>query len=204
LAWPKVPVRPSFEPIIRASLSGIFRSRKSRDRQYDRSATKRNVHDRTSVCHRRRCCKVEGAVIPLALGNHEPILGSPPGQRTFHRLYFSSLASRLEPPSFQELSYAERPKDTAPIQIRCATCFPPKAVDAECRPPQIERLRKRATKLRAVSRASPRRSPVWECHRGGELLPTRRTLLQIDDPGPRRGIVTTTTRPYVAVSCHSP
>jgi hypothetical protein len=44
-------------------------------------------------------------------------------------------------------SHAERPKDTAPIQTRCATYFPLKAVDAEWRPPQHERCRKRAKKL---------------------------------------------------------
>jgi hypothetical protein len=104
-----------------------------------------------------------------------------------------SLFDPLEPSYFQGFTYAERPKDTAPLQTRSAPHFPPKAVDAECRSRQTERFRKRATKLRAISCASPRRSPVWQHCRGGKLLPTRRTLLQIAVSGPRRGIVTART-----------
>ena len=80
-------------------------------------------------------------------------------------------------------------KDTAPFQTRHATYLPVKAVDAEYRPPQRERFGKRATKLRAISRACPRRSPFRECCRGGELLSTCRTLLQINVARPKRDIV---------------
>jgi len=90
---------------------------------------------------------------------------------------------------FQGLSHAEPTKDNPSLQTRHATCLPPKAVDAECRPRQVGRFRKRATKLRAISRTCPRRSAVGERRRGGELLPTRRTLLQIDVARPRPDIV---------------
>jgi hypothetical protein len=132
---------------------------------------------------------VEGAVIHNGPQKSRADSGVATRRRISTCFCFSSLARCLKPYSHQGLSHAERPKDTAPIQTRCATYFPPKAVDAECRPPQTERFRKRAETLRAVSRAGPRRSPVRQCRRGGKLLPTRRTLLQIDVPRPRRGIV---------------
>jgi hypothetical protein len=109
------------------------------------------------------------------------------------RAVWSHLPSRIR--------HAERPKDTTPIQTGCAIYF--KAVDAECRPRQIERFRKRATKLRAISRASPRRSPVWQHCRSGKLLPTRRTLLQIDVRGPRRDIVGAVTNFQSCQPCSS-
>jgi hypothetical protein len=107
----------------------------------------------------------------------------------FHPALLFVLCELAEPSSLQGISHAERPKDTAPLQARSATYFRPKAVDVECGPRQTDRLRERATKLRAISRASPRRSPDWQHCRGGKLLSTRRTLLQIDVRGPRRDIV---------------
>jgi hypothetical protein len=104
-----------------------------------------------------------------------------------------SRAIRAEPSSFQGFSHAERPKDTAPLQSGSATYFPPKSVDAECRPLQTKRFWKRATKLRAISRTGPGRDPVRQHCRGGKLLSTRRTLLQIDVRGPRRSIVGSVT-----------
>jgi hypothetical protein len=69
-----------------------------------------------------------------------------------------------------------------------AVLCPPKAVDTECRPNPVERASKRPKKLRAISRAYPRRSPVGECRRRGELPPTRRALFQIDVFEPRGDI----------------
>jgi hypothetical protein len=66
-------------------------------------------------------------------------------------------------------------------------------MDAEYRPPQTERFWKRATKLRAISHAGSRRGPVRQHCRRGKLLPTRRTLLQIDVRGQRRSIVSAVT-----------
>jgi hypothetical protein len=88
-------------------------------------------------------------------------------------------------------SHAEWPKDShehAPTQTCGAVLCPPKAVDTECRPNPVERASKRPKKLRAISRACPRRSPVGECRRRGELPPTRRALLQIDVFEPRGDI----------------
>jgi hypothetical protein len=100
---------------------------------------------------------------------------------------------RVGPSSFQGFSHAERPKDTAPLQSGSTIHFPPKSVDAEYRPPKTKRFWKRATKLRAISRAGPGRDPVRQHCRRGKLLPTRRTLLQIDVRGPRRSIVSAVT-----------
>jgi hypothetical protein len=88
-------------------------------------------------------------------------------------------------------SHAEWPKDShehAPTQT-CGVIFcPPKAVDTECRPNPVERASKRPKKLRAISGASPGGSPVGECRRGGELLPTCRTLFQVDVLEPRSDV----------------
>jgi hypothetical protein len=92
----------------------------------------------------------------------------------------------------QGCRHAEWPKDTAPLQSGYTIHFAPNSVDAECRPPQTERFWKRATKLRAISRTGSRRGPVRQHCRRGKLLPTRRTLLQIDVRGPRRSIVDAT------------
>jgi hypothetical protein len=69
---------------------------------------------------------------------------------------------------------------------------------------QTDRLRKRAAKLRAKSRACPRRSSVWQHCRGGKVLPTRRTLLQIDVPGRRRDVVGAITTSNLASQAHLP
>jgi hypothetical protein len=91
----------------------------------------------------------------------------------------------------QRGSHAEWPKDShehAPTQT-CGVIFcPPKAVDTDCRPNPVERAPKRPKKLRAISGASPGGSAVGECRRRGELLPTRRALLQIDVFEPRGDI----------------
>jgi hypothetical protein len=92
---------------------------------------------------------------------------------------------------YQGGSHAEWPKDShehAPTQTGRITCSSPKAVDTEYRPPPVARVSKRPKKLRAISGASPCGSPVGECRRGGELLPTRRALLQIDVFEPRSDI----------------
>jgi hypothetical protein len=135
-----------------------------------------------------RRCKVESTVNPTFPQKPRPHPASRPGGAFLLRLCFLSRASREEPSSFQGFSHAERPKDTAPLQSGSATYFPPKAVDAECRPPQTKWFWKRATKLRAISRAGSGRGPVRQHCRRGKLPPTRRTLLQIDVRG-RRSIL---------------
>jgi hypothetical protein len=80
-------------------------------------------------------------------------------------------------------SLAEWPKDShecAPTPTCGVISCPRKAVDTECRPPTVARVSKRPKKLRAISRACPRRRAVRERRRGGELLSARRTLFQVD------------------------
>jgi hypothetical protein len=104
-------------------------------------------------------------------------------------------------------SHAEWPKDShahAPTQTCGIICCPPKAVDTKCRSNPVERASKRPKKLRAISGASPGGSPVGECCRRGELLPARRTLLQIDVPGPRRNTVDAVSPSRLELSCELP
>jgi hypothetical protein len=115
-------------------------------------------------------------------------------RRTFHQIRFWSVVLCLGAYFIcrhQGGSHAEWPKDShehAPTQT-CGVIFcPPKAVDTECRPNPVERASKRPKKLRAISGASPGGSQVRECRRRGELLPTRRALLQIDVFEPRGDI----------------
>jgi hypothetical protein len=87
------------------------------------------------------------------------------------------------------VSHAKWPNDNsgrAPEQTGGIVCCALETVDIECRPPRLEQRAKRAKKLRAVSGARPCRSPNRQYGRGGELLPARRTLFQIDAPGPGR------------------
>jgi hypothetical protein len=91
----------------------------------------------------------------------------------------------------QGVSHAKWPNDNsglAPEQTGGILCCTLKTVDIECRPPRLEQLAKRAKKLRAVSGARPYRSPKRQYDRGRELLPARRTLFQIDAPGPGREV----------------
>jgi hypothetical protein len=84
---------------------------------------------------------------------------------------------------YRGASHAEWPKDSheyAPTPTCGVISCPPKTVDTECRPPTVARVSKRPKKLRAISRACPRGSPVRQRRRGGELLPARRTLFQVD------------------------
>jgi hypothetical protein len=113
---------------------------------------------------------------------------------TFHPIFILVLCA---PPGayffchHQGGSHAEWPKhrhEHAPTQIGGVICSPVKAVDTECRPPPVARVSKRPKKLRAISCASPGGSPVRECRCGGELLPTRRTLFQIDVLEPRSDV----------------
>ena len=103
--------------------------------------------------------------------------------------------------------HAEWPKDShehAPTQTCWVIFCPSKAVDTKCRPNPVERASKRPKKQRAISGASPGGSPGGECRRRGELLPTRRTLLQIDVPGPRRDVVGAVTTSNLASQAHLP
>jgi len=83
----------------------------------------------------------------------------------------------------QGVSHAKWPEDDeaqAPTQTGGGLCCPLKAVDVGRNSPRAERLARRAPKLRAISRASPDGSSVRRRRRGGELLPARRTLFQVD------------------------
>src|SRR5580692_10279731 len=62
------------------------------------------------------------------------------------------------------------------------------AVDIERRTPRADKPAKRAKKLRAVSGACSRRSSNRQHRRGGELLPVRRTLFQVDVLGFRNNV----------------
>ena len=121
-----------------------------------------------------------GPTAPIRSGHRDPsdlILGSSCSAWSI----FSSAV-------YQGESHAEWPKERhehAPTQTGGVTCRSPKAVDTEYRPPAVARVAKRPKKLRAISRVSPGRSAVGERRCGGELLPTRRTLLQIDVFEPR-------------------
>ena len=134
-----------------------------------------------------------GPTEPIRSRNRDHFLGQPTNSigheqrwRTFHQILILILRA---PPGayfisrYQGGSHAEWPKDShehAPTQTGRITCCSPKAVDTEYRPPPVARVSKRPKKLRAISRASPGRSPVGERRCGGELLPTRRTLFQVD------------------------
>ena len=89
------------------------------------------------------------------------------------------------------MSHPEWPKNNdeyAPPQIGEAIYQPLKAADIECGPPGAEGLSKRAKKLGTVSRVSPSSGPGRRYCRGGELLPARRALFQIDVLGPRNDV----------------
>ena len=104
--------------------------------------------------------------IHRGLGKREPIRPSRPRRRIFTGCASRSSRAACSYSHSRIFCHAERPKDTSPFQTWYATYLPVKAVDTEYRPPQRERFDKRATKLRAISRASPRRSPLRERRRG--------------------------------------
>jgi hypothetical protein len=92
---------------------------------------------------------------------------------------------------YQGGSHGEWPKDSdehAPIKTDGVICSSPKALETEPRPPAVERVSQRPKKLRAICRVRPGGSPVGECRRRGKLLPTCRTLFQIDVLEPRSDV----------------
>jgi hypothetical protein len=118
---------------------------------------------------------------PMHGGAHS--IRSDSGQSCSAWSIFHLPSSRSEPCRMAEDNHEHAPTQTCEV-IFC----PPKAVDTDCRPNPVERASKRTKKLRAISGASPGGSPVGECRRCGELLPTRRALLQIDVFKPRGNI----------------
>ena len=151
---------------------------------------------------------------------------SPQKSRSFSRAAYEqhratsdggdSIRSDSAPPGayficpYQGGSHAEWPKDShehAPTQTGRITCCSPKAVDTEYRPPPVARVSKRPKKLRAISRVSTGGSPVGERRCGGELLPTRRTLFQIDvfeQRGDVEGVSKRPAEPNPSTSPHAP
>jgi hypothetical protein len=77
-------------------------------------------------------------------------------------------ASCLRHIVFQGFCHAARPKDTAPLQSGSDTCFPPKAVDVECRPSNrtVSEARDKATS--DISR--------WPKKRSGAATLSRRKI----------------------------